>query len=134
MELDVLNPTIVTGIHLTEAAASRVKNLIAERNLEGYALRIYVSGGGCSGYQYGMGLDDNMREDDLRFDFNGIQVIVDPQSMDYMQGATVDYVDDLMGGGFKVENPQAVASCGCGHSFKTAGEAAPESASSGACC
>ena len=134
MELDVLNPTIVTGIHLTEAAASRVKNLIAERNLQGYALRIYVSGGGCSGYQYGMGLDDNMREDDLRFDFNGIQVIVDPQSMDYMQGATVDYVDDLMGGGFKVENPQAVASCGCGHSFKTAGEAAPESASSGACC
>ena len=134
MELDVLNPTIVTGIHLTEAAAFRVKNLIAERNLEGYALRIYVSGGGCSGYQYGMGLDDNMREDDLRFDFNGIQVIVDPQSMDYMQGATVDYVDDLMGGGFKVENPQAVASCGCGHSFKTAGEAAPESASSGACC
>ncbi|MCH7586593.1 MAG: iron-sulfur cluster insertion protein ErpA [Chloroflexi bacterium] len=134
MELDVLNPTIVTGIHLTEAAASRVKNLIAERNLEGYALRIYVSGGGCSGYQYGMGLDDNMREDDLRFDFNGIQVIVDPQSMDYMQGATVDYVNDLMGGGFKVENPQAVASCGCGHSFKTAEEAAPESASSGACC
>lgn len=134
MELDVVNPTIVTGIHLTKAAASRVQDLIEERNLEGYALRVYVAGGGCSGYQYGMGLDDNAREDDLRFNFNDIQVIVDPQSMDYMQGATIDYVDDLMGGGFKVENPQAVASCGCGHSFRTSGEAAPESASAGACC
>ena len=134
MELDVVNPTIVTGVHLTKAAASRVKDLIEERNLVGYALRVYVSGGGCSGYQYGMGLDDNAREDDLRFVFNDIEVIVDPQTMDYMQGATIDYVDDLMGGGFKVENPQAVASCGCGHSFRTSDEAAAESASAEACC
>lgn len=134
MELDVVNPTIVTGIHLTKAATSRVKDLIEERNLKGYALRVYVAGGGCSGYQYGMGLDDNQREDDLRFNFEGFQVVVDPQSMSYMQGATVDYVDDLMGGGFKVENPQAVASCGCGNSFRTSGEAAPESSSAGACC
>ena len=69
--------------------------------------------------QYGMGLEPEARETDVRFQFDDVQVVVDPESMTYLSGTTIDYVDDLMSGGFKIENPQAVSSCGCGHSFKT---------------
>jgi iron-sulfur cluster assembly protein len=108
-------PTIV----LTSGAAARVQRLLEERQLTGHALRVFISGGGCSGLQYGMALEGQPRETDLRFGFDGVDVVVDPVSMDYLAGATIDYVEDLMGGGFKIENPNAVSSCGCGHSFKT---------------
>jgi iron-sulfur cluster assembly protein len=108
-----------TEINLTQGAIKRVRSLINEKDLDGYALRVFVSGGGCSGMQYGMGLEPEPRETDVRYHFDDVQVVVDPMSMTYLSGATIDYVDDLMAGGFKIENPQAVSSCGCGHSFRT---------------
>jgi iron-sulfur cluster assembly protein len=117
-------------ITLTDAAVARVRRLIEERNLQGHALRVFVSGGGCSGMQYGMALDGAARETDRRYSFEGVDVLIDPLSFTYLNGITIDYQDDLMGGGFRIENPNAVASCGCGHSFRTEGG----SAASGAGC
>ena len=108
-----------TEINLTPGAIKRVRSLLQEKDVDGYSLRVFVSGGGCSGMQYGMGLEPEARETDVRFQFDDVQVVVDPESMTYLSGTTIDYVDDLMSGGFKIENPQAVSSCGCGHSFKT---------------
>ena len=85
-------------------------------------LRVFVSGGGCSGLQYGMAFETSGEADDVIFESEGVRVYVDPVSLMYLQGASIDFVDSLMGGGFKIENPNAVASCGCGHSFKAAGE------------
>ncbi len=111
-------------LELTPSAASRVQRLLDERQLAGHALRVFISGGGCSGLQYGMALEGQPRETDLRFSFEGVDVVVDPVSMDYLAGARIDYIEDLMGGGFKIDNPNAVASCGCGHSFRTSQEGA----------
>jgi len=111
------------GITLTQPAAQAVKDLLTKRSLEGHALRVFVSGGGCSGFQYGMALEGNIRENDLAFDFHGVKVVVDEVSIDYLRGATVDYVEDVMGSGFKIENPNAVSSCGCGSSFRTKNDA-----------
>ncbi len=107
------------AVQLTDAAVHRVRSLITERDLEAHALRIFVTGGGCSGLQYGMTLERDVRDSDVRFNFDGIEVLIDPNSMLYLNGATVDYVDDIMGGGFHIDNPNAVASCGCGNSFRT---------------
>ena len=113
-------------ITLTPSAVQRVRRLLDERNLQGHALRVFVSGGGCSGMQYGMALEGNPRETDQRYAFEGVDVVVDPMSMTYLAGCTIDYVDEIMGGGFRIDNPNAVASCGCGHSFRTAGESAAD--------
>jgi iron-sulfur cluster assembly protein len=118
--------TKVETISLTTAAADAVRDLLAKRELDGYGLRVYIKGGGCSGYQYGMALDNNFRDEDLITDCHGVKVIVDEVSIDYLRGATVDFVDDLMGSGFKVENPNAVSSCGCGSSFRTQDGEAPQ--------
>jgi iron-sulfur cluster assembly accessory protein len=107
-------------ITLTPSAANAVRDLLSRRNLDNYALRVYISGGGCSGYQYGMALEANIRENDLVIEEHGVKVVVDEVSINYLQGATVDYVDEVMGSGFKIENPNAVSSCGCGSSFRTA--------------
>jgi iron-sulfur cluster assembly protein len=106
-------------ITLTPAAADAVRGLLEKRNLEGYALRVFISGGGCSGFQYGMALEANIREQDLVAEFDGVKVVVDEVSIEYMRGASVDYVEGVMGSGFKIENPNAVSSCGCGSSFRT---------------
>jgi len=108
--------TKIEFITLTPAAIQAVRELLTKRNLENYALRVFVSGGGCSGVQYGMALEANIREQDHQFDFDGIKVVVDEISIEQLQGATVDYVDDVMGSGFKIENPNAVSGCGCGNS------------------
>lgn len=105
-------------IILTPAAAEAVRGLLEKRNLEGYALRVFISGGGCSGFQYGMALEANIRENDLVAEFNGVKVVVDEVSIEYLRGASVDYVEDVMGSGFKIENPNAISSCGCGSSFR----------------
>ena len=129
-----------TEINLTPGAIKRVRSLLEEKDVDGYSLRVFVSGGGCSGMQYGMGLEPEARETDVRFQFDDVQVIVDPMSMTYLSGTTIDYVDDLMSGGFKIENPQAVSSCGCGHSFKTEetshahSETSHAHSSTGDCC
>lgn len=134
------NPSLeqinVEGINLTPAAAQAVTDLLQKRNLEGYALRVFVQGGGCSGFQYGMALDNNIRDADLKFAYHGVQVIVDEVSIDYLRGATVDFEDNLMGGGFKIDNPNAMSSCGCGSSFKPAqgGEAQGGGCGSGCGC
>ena len=111
--------TKVDLISLTPSAADAVRDLFAKRELEGYALRVFVQGGGCSGFQYGMALENNIREQDTVISSHGVDVVVDEVSSQYIQGSTVDYVEDVMGSGFKVENPNAVSACGCGSSFKT---------------
>lgn len=131
------NPTLetTTSISLTEPAANRVRQLLDERNLPDHALRIFISGGGCSGFQYGLAIEGEPREDDLRFSYENVNLVVDPQSYGYLGGATIDYVDDLMGGGFRIENPNAVSSCGCGHSFRTEGSESPhEGHGAAGCC
>lgn len=122
-------------IELTAGAIARVRALFEEKQLTDHALRVFVSGGGCSGMQYGMGLEPQPRADDLRYEFDDVAVVVDPMSMNYLAGATIDYVDDLMAGGFKIENPNAVSACGCGHSFRTEESSQSHSHShSGSCC
>jgi iron-sulfur cluster assembly accessory protein len=125
--------TEASEISLTQGAIQRIRGMIEEKQLSGYALRVFVSGGGCSGMQYGMGLEPEPREDDQRYHFDGVDVVVDPMSISYLAGATIDYVDDLMAGGFKIENPNAVASCGCGHSFRTEGTSQAQSDTAGCC-
>jgi iron-sulfur cluster assembly accessory protein len=111
-------------VSLTENATTRVKRLIAEKGLEGYGLRVFVGGGGCSGLQYGMAFENEEQEGDFVMNFDGVKVMVDSMSSQYLMGAQVDYIENLMGGGFKIDNPNAVSSCGCGHSFKTSAQQA----------
>lgn len=115
----LLEQTQTGQITITEAAAQAVNDLLTKRNLEGYALRVFISGGGCSGFQYGMALEDKIRDNDLVYNQHGVQVVVDEISIDYLNGSTIDFVDEIMGSGFKIENPNAVSSCGCGNSFRT---------------
>jgi len=107
-------------IYLTDAAIGVIRDLLVQKNVPDYGLRVFVSGGGCSGLQYGMALEKEARPYDHVIENSGIKIFVDPTSMMYLSQATVDYEDSLMGGGFKIENPNAVSSCGCGTSFKTA--------------
>jgi iron-sulfur cluster assembly accessory protein len=108
-------------IELTESGAKAVQGLLEKRELssEEYALRVFISGGGCSGFQYGMALEGEVRETDYDFSYHGVRLVVDEVSMDYLRGARIDYIEDIMGSGFKIDNPNAVASCGCGSSFRT---------------
>ena len=109
-------------ITLSERAVVELKGLI-ESEAKDAALRVWVAGGGCSGLSYGMALDDGAPEDgDSVFEQDGIRLYVDPLSLGYMEGANVDYVEEALGGGFKIENPNATSSCGCGSSFKAEGE------------
>jgi len=131
--MTIYEETQVRPVTLTSAAEEAVRNLFAQRNLEGYALRVFIQGGGCSGYQYGMALENNIRENDLVFDNNGVQVVVDEISIQHISGSNIDYIEDVMGSGFKVDNPNAVASCGCGSSFRAKEEAQSGRASGGGC-
>ena len=106
----------MTGIVLTERAAKRINEIMAGEPA-GSMLRISVNGGGCSGFSYGFDVDRGTREDDVVVERDGAKVLVDQVSLQYMDGSTVDFVDDLIGQSFKIENPQATASCGCGTSF-----------------
>ena len=126
-------------ITLTDRAASEIRGLLEKQGKNEALLRVFVAGGGCSGYQYGMSLEDEAMEGDQHLEINGVQVIIDPRSMMYIQGAEVDYVDSMMGGGFKIDNPNAASSCGCGHSFtpkegEEGAEAEEAYASSGGGC
>jgi len=115
-------PAVETSIiTMTTSAADKVRELITQENDPSLALRIFVAGGGCSGLQYGMTLDEE-QDGDTVIQLQGIRVLVDEMSVGYISGSEVDYVDSLMGAGFTVNNPNAVSSCGCGHSFRTADE------------
>lgn len=110
------------SITLTPRAVTELKDLMQSQDKAEAALRVWVAGGGCSGLQYGMALDDGAPEQgDVIFNQDEIKIVVDEMSLHYMEGSSVDYVDDALGGGFKIENPNATASCGCGSSFKTDG-------------
>ncbi|MBN2146039.1 MAG: iron-sulfur cluster insertion protein ErpA [Anaerolineales bacterium] len=115
--MNIVEQSDTQTVTLTSAAADAVRELMARKNLENYALRVYVAGGGCSGFQYGMALDNNIRETDQVSETDGIKMIIDEVSIKYMHGATIDYAESVMGAGFKITNPNAISSCGCGQSF-----------------
>lgn len=109
-------------ITLSERAVTELKDLMSTQAKESSALRVWVAGGGCSGLSYGMALDDGAPEDgDQMFEQDGVKILVDGLSLNYMDGSNVDFVEDALGGGFKIDNPNATSTCGCGSSFKTEG-------------
>jgi iron-sulfur cluster assembly protein len=117
-----------TLITLTETAADKIKQLMAEED-EVAVLRVAVQGGGCSGFEYALGFDRGPQEGDHEFNLHGVEVVVDPYSAPYLQGATIDFLNGLQESGFKIDNPNVTASCGCGHSFQVEeGEAPAEGA------
>jgi iron-sulfur cluster assembly accessory protein len=124
-ELDTKTITQIdtSTITLSTAASEAIRNILTERNLEGYALRVYVAGGGCCSVNFGMALDNNFRDTDTTFEANGVKVVVDEVSIDYLRGATIDFINDpVRGAGFAVDSPAAAShshegeSCGCGGS------------------
>lgn len=122
---------------LTPAAENKLRELLQQRNIPNHGLRVFVAGGGCSGLQYGMAFEAQARDFDTVVNQNGVKLFIDPTSLMYLSGASIDFVDSLMGGGFRIDNPNAVASCGCGHSFKTKDSASTddgESCGSGCGC
>ena len=124
-------------VTLTEAAAAQVKQLLAqEPEGELSVLRVAIQGGGCSGFEYALGFDRGPIEGDIAFTTQGVDVVVDPFSAPYLTGTTIDFVESIQEAGFKIDNPNAVASCGCGHSFQVADEegAAPGVGGCGSGC
>ena len=119
-------------LDVTPTALGMIRTLLTQRSIPDHALRVFVSGGGCSGLQYGMAFEPTPRDYDAVVEVEGVRLVVDPTSLLYLRGATIDFVDSLMGGGFRIENPNAVSSCGCGSSFKTkdSGEASAGGCSS----
>ena len=115
-----VQPTVVS---LTDAAATKLRELTAEETNPAIGLRVYVYSGGCSGYRYGMMLEDQPTPEDNVLQANGVRVYIDNNSVPLILGSEIDYVDTLMGAGFTVNNPNAVAACGCGSSFRTADDA-----------
>ena len=107
-------------VSLSEAAATKLRELTAEEANPNVGLRVYVYSGGCSGFRYGMMLEDQPTPEDLTIESRGIKVYVDRNSTQYLTGSEIDYLDTLMGAGFTVNNPNAVSGCGCGSSFRTA--------------
>lgn len=118
---------------VTPLAVERIKKLMAEKGLAEHALRVFVSDGGCSGMQYGMAFDNSTQPSDSVVETGGLRLVVDPISAPYIWGASIDFVDSIMGGGFRIDNPNAVYTCGCGNSFRTADSQAEGDASDCQC-
>jgi iron-sulfur cluster assembly accessory protein len=127
LETKIFTETNIPTITLSQAASDAVKNILSERKLEGYGLRVYVAGGGCCGVNFGMALDNNIRDIDTTFNADGVMVVVDEVSIDYLRGATIDFVNDPeRGAGFAVDSPNVKGhdhghahgqeGCGCGGS------------------
>ena len=110
----VLTPSI---INVTEAAAGKIRDLLVEEGKADSGLRVFVQGGGCSGFQYGLMIEESGGVGDQLFESNGVRLFVDPVSLSYLKGAEVDFVDTITGGGFTIKNPNASSTCGCGSSF-----------------
>jgi iron-sulfur cluster insertion protein len=104
-------------ITITDSAVAKLKDILAEESNPALKLRVFVQGGGCSGFQYGFTLDEEVAEDDWNIEANGVNVLVDSMSGGYLQGATIDYKETEMGSNFSIENPNAQTTCGCGSSF-----------------
>jgi iron-sulfur cluster assembly accessory protein len=104
-------------INVSPVAASKINELLAEEGKAGSGLRVFVQGGGCSGFQYGLMIEESNGSGDQIYESNGIRLFVDPVSISYLNGAEVDFVDTVTGGGFTIKNPNATSTCGCGQSF-----------------
>jgi len=129
LETKILTDINTAAINLSTAASDAVKNILNERKLEGYALRVYVAGGGCCGVNFGMALDNNFRDVDTTFEINGVKIVVDEVSIDYLRGASIDFVNDpVRGAGFAVDSPNAK-----GHSHSEGGCACGSGGGSCAC-
>jgi iron-sulfur cluster assembly protein len=111
-----------TALLVTPAAVMTIRNLLEQRQIPSHVLRVFVAGGGCSGLQYGMAFESAPEANDTVVSVDGVRLVVDPTSMGYLYGATIDFVDSLMGGGFRIDNPNSGGGCGCGKSFKAKGE------------
>ncbi len=104
-------------VTMNPGAVAKIKELIAEENNPNLKLRMFVQGGGCSGFQYGFTFDEEQNEDDFDFEFDGVHLLVDSMSSQYLQGAEIDYTESLSGSQFSIKNPNAQTTCGCGSSF-----------------
>jgi len=104
-------------VNVSETAASKISELLSEEGKTGSGLRVFVQGGGCSGFQYGLMIEENGGDADQIFESNGVKLYIDPVSISYLKGAEVDFVETVTGGGFTIRNPNAVSTCGCGQSF-----------------
>ena len=124
----MLTETETSVIAMSEIATQQLRTLLAQQDNPNLGLRVFVYPGGCSGMSYGMAFEDEVNEEDMVFDNGGLKLIVDENSVHYLKGAQIDFEDSLMGGGFRIFNPNAVRSCGCGHSFDTGEEAGYASA------
>jgi iron-sulfur cluster assembly protein len=125
-----------TLVSLTATAAAKVRELMAEEPAgEAAVLRVAIQGGGCSGFQYGLGFDRGPQEGDLELEQHGVTLVVDPFSAPYLRGSQIDFLEGLQESGFKIDNPNATSACGCGHSFQVADEGVPDDAyaSGGGC-
>jgi iron-sulfur cluster assembly protein len=120
MTLEATSETATPLVSITDTAAAKALALLQAREIPDGALRLFVAGGGCSGYQYGMALARSAEEDDIVLQKGGVKLLIDPQSAQYLNGAEIDYVEDVMKSGFSIFNPNAVKSCACGSSFQTA--------------
>lgn len=109
--------TLSDPLVFTDAAASKVRELIEEEGNSNLKLRVFVQGGGCSGFQYGFTFDEDVNEDDTTLDKGGVQLLIDAMSFQYLVGAEIDYKDDISGSQFVIKNPNASTTCGCGSSF-----------------
>ena len=131
--MELQERTTEMPVSLTPSAAEKIRSLMAE-DTDVSVLRVAIEGGGCSGFQYGLGFDRGAQEGDLEFECEGVKVVVDPFSAPYLRGATVDYLETIQESGFKIDNPNAVSSCGCGHSFTVAEGEAPDEAAGATGC
>ena len=132
--MEITERPIDTLLSLTPTAAEKIRELMAEEpDGETMVLRVAIQGGGCSGFQYGLGFDTQAAEGDRELVLEGVTVVVDPFSIPYLQGATIDFMNGLQESGFKIENPNASSSCGCGHSFQVEEGAEDADAHVGGC-
>lgn len=132
--MEIIDRPQTTFISLTEAAASKIKELMTdEPEGEAAVLRVAVQGGGCSGFEYALGFDRGPQDGDSEVEIHGVTVVVDPFSAPYLRGAEIDFLNTLQEAGFKISNPNVASSCGCGHSFQVEDGEAPEGGSAHGC-
>ena len=115
--VETISPFDVAPLNFTNAAAAKVKGLIEEEQNDNLKLRVFVSGGGCSGFQYGFTFDEVINDGDTSVENDGVTLLIDPMSFQYLQGADIDYTEGLEGSQFVIRNPNATTTCGCGSSF-----------------
>lgn len=121
------------NITISEYGATKALAILSQSGKDNAGVRVFIKSGGCSGYQYGMAIDDRELEGDTIVHDRGVKLLIDRMSLPLLRGSEVDFVENMMGGGFTVHNPNATSSCGCGHSFRTDGAQSPDGEGSGGC-